>query len=153
MTTVYIAAEKLMSWKPNGRMLLHDVSTFAQLHENHRFVVYFIPCRFGLFFASREEAEEAWTYLDDALRASGFVADRSLVFEDECTFAPFLKDRAQYARGDSAVVFSDDAQDDALAEAMGIRRITEVPAPVTHFWEKLSIRSALRTVAAAAIRA
>ena len=152
MTTVFIAAEKLMSWKPNGRMLVHEdlVSTIARMHGKHRFVVYFVPRRFGLFFESRSETETAWEYLGDALRGLGFVPEKTVLFDDDCDDAPFVHDLAAQPYAEQPILFSDDAQDAERCDRLGVRRVTELPC-VAGFWRKRSLRDTLRAIASAAL--
>lgn len=153
MTTVYVAAEKLMSWNPDGRMFIHEdlVSTINTHCNNNRFVVYFAPLRFGLLFDSHDEVEEAWQYIENALHAVGFVPDDCILFDEDAKPEPFLKDLAENVHHETALIFSNSEEDEKLSQETGVRRVTEIPAGISNIWHRISISRALRSIAAAAI--
>lgn len=154
MTTVYVAAEKLMTWTQDGHISIDENLTQTLINhcQNNRFVVYFAPARFGLWFDGRNEVEDAWRYINHALKATKFQPDHVLLFDEEVSEEAFIQDLSeqdtQHAVG---VIFSDAPQDEAISLSTGIRKVSEIPANISNMWQKISIRRVLRTFVAAAI--
>lgn len=155
MTTVYVAAEKLMTWSQDGHMSLDEslIYTLRTHCKNNRFVVYFAPVRFGLWFDGRNEVEDAWQYIDRALNAAGFRPNKVFLFNEEIEIKDFQEDLENQIKNQAtAIVFSDAEQDDALCQALDIRKVSEIPANISNMWQKIDIRRAFRTFVAAAIQ-
>ena len=154
MTTVYVAAEKLMNWTQDGHISIDEnlIRTFVSHCTNNRFVVYFAPVRFGLWFDGRNEVEDAWHYIERALTAAEFHPDDVILFNEEVSEEPFVHDmEKQNLQNSLAVIFSDAPQDEALSLSLGIRKVTEIPANISNMWQKINIRRVLRTFVAAAM--
>ena len=148
MVTIFVAAEKFVYWNDRGQLAV-DMSLVNELSghgQDMRVVVYFAPDRFGFWYDDMREVEEAWAYLENALKASGFAPDNVIMFghDVECDkFVEFL------APNSKTYVLSGDSRDESLAVRLGGRRVTVLPDQCVGFWQKLSIRRGLRTLFAA----
>lgn len=155
MTTVYVAAEKLMTWAQDGRMSVNEslIDTLRTHCKNNRFVVFFAPVRFGLWFDGRNEVEDAWQYMARVLKAAGFQPADVFLFDEDIEISKFQNDlKKQDERQSAAIIFSESAQDEGLAQVLNIRKVSEIPANISNMWQKIDIRRAFRTFVAAAIQ-
>lgn len=152
MTTVYIDAEKLISWNADGRMVIHEdvIEDLATHRQGSRFIVYFAPMRFGLYLDD-DEVNEAWTYLEEALDGVGFEPDGVIFLSQNVSTEPFLADLKENAVQDRVFLLSDCDEDEALSRKLGIRKVSEIPSHPSNFWQKLNLSRALRSIVAAAL--
>jgi hypothetical protein len=154
MTTVYVAAEKLVTWSPDGQVCPNKnlIDTILTHCQNNRFVVYFAPARFGLMLEDRCEVEDAWHYFERSLRTYGFHPHNVILFDEEVDEVPFVQDQTnQDMQNSISIIFSDNPNDEKLSLSLGIRKVSEIPSNISSMWQKISIRRALRTFVAAAI--
>ncbi len=151
MTTVFVAAEKLMNWDSEGSLLVDRAaaSILASHSENNRFIVYFAPSRFGMCFESRQETQEAWDYFAASLKFAGFTPNEVLLFEDEIQTAPFVDILASLDKEERAILYSNDELDAELSDSLGIRIVEEIPANISSIWQRINIRHAFKTLFAA----
>lgn len=154
MTTVYIAAEKFMTWTEEGRLsfnepLIHTIHTHC---SQYRFVLYFAPKRLGLLFQGKAEIEKAWQHIRQSLKRLGFVPDDVFLFDEDVEIQAFQADIERQNDGHH-LVFSHAEQDDALCQTLNLRKISEIPCILPHAWQKSHVRSILRSILAAALHA
>ncbi len=151
MPTVYVAAEKLMTWSCNGRLAidLAFVDRLIEQNKTYRFVVYFIPDRFGLLLDGNDEVAQAWFYIAHALKAAGFCPDDVMLFLDAVDLSAFKNDAAV---NQAALVVSDSARDDAISLCLGIPRREQMPECKSGVFSKISLRRVLRGFVSAAVQ-
>ena len=151
MTTVFVAAEKLMNWDSDGGLLVDKAaaSILASHSENNRFIVYFAPSRFGMCFESRQETQEAWDYFAASLKMAGFTPNEELLFEDEIKTSPFVDILASLEEGERAILYSNDELDAELSDSLGIRIVEAIPANISSIWQRINPRHAFRALFAA----
>ena len=154
MKTLYIAAEKLVTWNDNGQLAVNDDSIEALMSHvaATRFIVCFAPSRFGLLFEDRRELHEAWSFIETALRRSGFTAHHTILFERDADVLSIMNDAAEFTAGEQRpVFFTDDPQDLEIAQCLNMKCISEIPVEFSGTWRKIQIRRALKTIVAAAL--
>ena len=151
MTTAYVAAEKFIHWNDKGQPTIDEslASAIASHRKNNRFVIFFAPARFGFWFEDKQEVEEAWHYLENALCSAGMHPKEVMLFDHEVDADRFVHDMQAHPN-DNAVIVSDEPCDQTLSQTLGIRCIHEIPADMSGMWPKLSIRRILRTLIPAA---
>lgn len=149
MRTIYIAAEKLVSWTPSGEITVHQplTNTLTGSRSEAAYVVYFVPERFGLYFEDRTESELAWQYFANALERAGFWADQTICFEHALESRE-LRAAIESRRASEISFFSDASEDRDLSHALGLETIEEMPVssqsdPVRHTMRAL-INAALK---------
>ena len=152
MTTVYIAAEKFMTWTEEGRLSFNEplIHTIHKHCSHYRFVLYFAPKRFGLLFQEKNELEKAWQYMNQYLKRLGFVAQDVFLFDEDIEIQTFKTD-IEHQKDEMPLVFSDAKQDDILCQTLQIRKVSEIPCLSPHAWEKTNVRSILRSILSAAL--
>ena len=156
MTTVYVAAEKLMIWNKEGHLSLDEslIDTLRIHSKSNRFVIYFAPARFGLWFDGQNEVEDAWRYIAHGLKPTGFHPADVFLFNEDAETEIFQKDlAAQPENQATALILSDAPCDETLAQTLGIQKVTEIPSHISSLWKKIDIRRAFKTFVAAAIQA
>ena len=147
MVTVYIAAEKFIYWNELGELavddeMVHALSSSSQIQHT---VVYFAPDRFGFWYDDMRDVEDAWEYLNSALRMAGFRADEVMLFSHEVESSRFHTSDLE----SEILVISGDSRDDVVAESLGARRVSDLPDRLTGFWHRLDIRRGFRALFAA----
>lgn len=151
MTTVFVAAEKLMSWNSDGSLSVDEAvaSVLTSYREDNRIIVYFAPVRFGLFFESRRETQQAWDYMASALRNAGFEPDDVILFEDAVEQVPFVDILATLDKHDRALLYSDDPSDLDLCDGLGIQKVDVLDAGSSSLWHRIHLRQVFKTLLAA----
>ena len=151
MTTVFVAAEKILNWDADGSLLVDKTASaiLASHSKNNRFIVYFAPSRFGLLFESRKETQEAWDYLAASLKLVGFSPNEVFLFEDEIETKPFEDVITSLGEDEMAILYSNDALDAELSKSLGIRIVEAIPANISSIWQRFNLKNVIRSLFAA----
>jgi len=118
-TTLYVALERLIDMSEPSDWKLDETLARSMMTHDCRLVAAFAPHRFGLIFETREEVEEAWSYIRSWLSRKG------LHFESRCVLLKADGDTTEL-RSESGWWLANSA--DAQAWAPNLRIIDNLPA-------------------------